>query len=171
MSVNYNYKIKHKFIKRKKDGSVDIEKMGFVRFVNDEQDEEIIYALPVKVNPESVIVRGLIADLNNPDWQRAANITNVKRKESLAKKGLTWTKQDDGTYKVDETKELIDEFSQAHLCVAVESVGDIPVGMLLLKGGDGILRGSTKTIDIACKEVIDKMISDGIIYKKKVSKK
>lgn len=168
--VNYIYKIKSKYLKLQKDGSRLIESFGFVRFENEEAPDEIIYAMPVKVSPESVIVRGLIADLNNPDWQRAANITHYKRKAALKKEGLEWEKQPDGAYKVIETEEMINEFSQAHLCVSAENVKTIPHGVLLIKGGDGIMRGSSNTLETACKNVIDDLIEKGIVYRKRLHK-
>lgn len=168
--LNYIYKIKSKYLKKQEDDSRLIESFGFVRLTNEEDESETIYAMPVKVSPESVIVRGLIADLNNPDWQRAANITHHKRKESFKKEGLEWERKLDGSYKVIETQELIDEFSQAHLCVAADKVNTIPQGVLLLQGGDGIFRGSTRTLEIACKSVIDDLIEKGIVYRKRLHK-
>lgn len=169
--VNYNYRVKFEYLKERKDGKIKLEDYGFVRFVNEEDEEETIYASPVKVEPDCVIVRGLIADLNNPDWQKAANITNAKRRENFKKNGLEWEKQSDGTYKVIETPEMIEEFRASFLCVATDNESGFPHGILLLKGPDGVFRGGSETLMQCCPEAVKYLLDNDIIYKVKAGKR
>ena len=169
--VNYNYKVKFEFLKERKDKKIKLEECGFDRYSNEEAENEVLYAKHIKVNPECFIVRGLVADLNNPDWQQAANINHWKRKQALKDAGLEWEKQEDGTFKVIETEEMISEFSEAFLCVNANPKVQFPYGILLLKGADGIFRGGSETLQKCCPEAIKELLDAGIIYKVKAGYK
>ena len=171
---NYCYKVKHKFLKVRDDGSRDIENY-FHKYISHDQQtgfNEEIYAIAYRLRPESSIVRGFVALCNDPKWQKAAKIEeNV---DEFAKQGLCFTEildADGGkTFILQEDEESLKDFEMVRLCV--DLIDDETFGYLFILLSDGhTLYYNAKVLEEHMPEIIKGLIDDDVIYKKAIEKK
>lgn len=172
---NYCYKVKHKFLKVRPDGSRDIENYFHKYISHDSQTgfNEEIYAIAYRLRPESAIVRGFVSLCNDPKWQKAAKIEeNI---DEFAKQGLCFSEVVDAdgsgrTFVLQEDEDSLKDFEMVRLCV--DLIDEETFGYLFILLSDGhTLYYNAKVIEEHMPEIIKGLIEDDVIYKKAIEKK
>lgn len=158
----YAYKIKHKYVKLQKDGHILIEKYGFLKGTI-ENDPEIVYAQTLHLNKDSFLVKGMLHKIE----QFYTNATTKEREEDFKEYEFKeiLTEKQERAYQIIPSEELLEELGT---CQLVFSFNDYYRNTLFINAADGIGYFSTDVLDICCKELIDTLLKDKVIYKARI---
>lgn len=114
---NYVYKVKHKFLKKRADGSREIEDYfkKYISVPNDgvevenDGDEYEIYSIGYLLKEDSALVRGVVNLLNDPNWQKEVGLldeneepvevdSNLVSEDRVSKKSVRQEFEDAGMH-------------------------------------------------------------------------
>ena len=160
--VNYCYKVKHKYLKKRKDGTYDIE--DYFRRFEEEEGESEIFSIVYRLVPSAPLVRGDVAVFNDPKWQKAAKLTeNLEKFEK--EEGIRFAYDaSTGNYTLIEDEEVLKDLEMIRICV--DTVDKDTYGLLfILRSGGYLTYYNCSVLDANCPDIIKRLLEDGIIYK------
>jgi hypothetical protein len=151
------YKIKHKFIKEKKDGTREIENFGFLPYKAD-SDSEIIYALSICLSDTSNIAKNSIKLIehfyNNCEESQKQDFSDYEFKKEGEKYVL-----------VLEDKEYKKQFFNCQLCFSLNGKFK---NTLFINGTDAREYYACDILKEEIKDIIDFLTNFGVIYRSKM---
>lgn len=163
MGSNYCYKVKHQYLKKRKDGSKNIEDY-FSKYITKEDSGyyEEIYAISYRLLPTSSLVRGDIGILNDPKWQKAIKLE--EKLEEFEQQGLRFVLNEKGDYVVVEDEDTLKDFEMVRICV--DTIDEDTRGMLFILRSDGrTMYYNATIIKDNAPEIIEALLEEGVIYK------
>lgn len=146
---NFIYRLKSKYAKHPE----LLEEYGFNPYTNDE-DDEIVYAKAIKLPRECKIVNYLIMALEK--CYKYAK-TEEEKKEF---ENYSFTKNG----KLRTTKKVLEEFTKCQLCVVDRGLGK---NCLFINAPDRLEYYNSADLDECCGEIIERLIKEKVIYKKR----
>lgn len=153
----YLYKLKHKYTKEYN----LLTKYGFLPY-KDEAEEETFYSIPIKLNKDGAIYKYLVRALE----KIYTHATTEERESDFKEYEFTeiLNENQERDYKITITPELEKELTECQLCIVDKNIG---ANCLFINAPDKVEYYSTTDLDENCKEIIDRLIEDKVIYKKK----
>lgn len=159
--MNYCYKVKHKFLKKRPDGSRDIEEY-FSKFVNGETGIEI-YSIKYLLPPESKLVQSDISIFNDPKWQKASKLE--EHLEDFKNEGVNFNKNEDGSYTIIQDDALLKDLGSIRICVDMDEDDNTLGYIFILKGDEQTLYFNSKILDENIPDIINTLLNENVIYK------
>ena len=157
--AKYIYKLKSKFKKKPE----LLAKYGFNPYVSEnEEDNEVIYAVPIVLSEDSSIFKYLKRAVE----KIYSKATTAEREEF---KGLEFqeilTEKQQRDYLLVMTDEIRKEMSECQLCIPNSGLGE---WCLFINAPDRIEYYNTDVLNECAKDIIDQLLKDKAIYKSRV---
>lgn len=158
--MQYVYKIKHKFVKEKVySGKREIEDFGFLAY-NSEEDDEIIYALGIKLRVDSLLSLNTIKILE----QIYKHADENQRKEDFSEYVFDEVINENGekSFKLNVNEKNEKEFTECQLCFSINGKF---ANTLFINAPDGMEYYDAKVLNENIKEIIQVLLKNKVIYK------